>query len=150
MSRIRKTASIASILKRTNHKLLHSTCSDEVRQGMHSLLSTILMDANLYVGFGYLTEKHLRDVGSSELPGVSYYDSRTGAEVDSSVYFDEVTERRERNLPVKGGRYVREFPDESRRFYYVHRAIFSDYDALNADGEITPSTMPERKYGRIE
>jgi len=132
MSRIRKTANVASILKRVNHRLANSTCSPEVRQGMASVLETILMDSGLYAGYGYLTEK---DLGGCELPGVSYYDSRTGAEVDPGLYFEEITGRKERGLPVKGGRYVQEFPDESRRHYYVHRAIWTDYRQLEKDGE---------------
>lgn len=136
MARIRKTASIASILKRTNYKLAHSTCSADVRTGMASVLGIILMDAGLYAGFGYQTAKDMREKGmSSELPGVSYHDSRTGAEVEPSVYFYELGVRRERGLPVKGGRYEQSFPDESRRFYYVHRAIHSDYRKLEKDGE---------------
>jgi hypothetical protein len=136
MARIRKTASIAGILKRTNYKLAHSTCPADVRTGMSSVLSIILMDAGLYAGFGYQTKKDMREKGmSSELPGVSYFDSRTGAEVDPGLYFEELTERRERGLPAKGGRYEQTFPDESRRFYYVHNSIHSDYRKLEKDGE---------------
>jgi hypothetical protein len=93
------------------------------------------MDAGLYAGFGYISEKDLRDIGSNELPGISYHDSRTGSEVEPNLYFDELTDRRERGLPAKGGRYVQEFPDESRRFYYVHHSIHAEYRKLEKDGE---------------
>lgn len=136
MGRIRKTASIASILKRTNFKLAHSTCSADVRRGMADILGIILMDAGLYAGFGYQTEKDMREKGmSSELPGVSYSDSLTGAEVEPGWYFDELTARKARGITVKGGRYHQSFPDESRRFYYVHKAIHADYRKLEKDGE---------------
>ncbi len=136
MSRIRKTASIASILKRTNYKLAHSTCPADVRVGMASVLSIILMDAGLYAGFGYITEKDMRERGlSSELPGVSYHDNRDGSKADAGLYFDELTDRSRRGLPAKGGRYGQSFPDESRRFYYVANAIHSDYRKLEKDGE---------------
>ncbi len=136
MARIRKTANVASILKRINHKLAYSTCSADVRLGMADILAVILIDAGLYAGYGYQSTADLRDRGmGSELPGVLYEDSRTGAEVAAGRYFDELTDRRARNLPAKGGRYVQSFPDESRRFYYVHRAIHADYRKLEKDGE---------------
>lgn len=136
MARIRKTASIASILKRTNYKLLYSTCSPDVRRGMADVLSVILMDAGLYAGYGYITHKQLVDADNwSEKAGIVYYDSRSTMEVESGVYFDELTERRERNLPADGGRYKKEYPDESRRFYYVHNSIHAEYRKLGKDGE---------------
>ncbi len=136
MARIRKTANVASILKRTNYKLAHSTCSPDVRRGMADVLGIILMDAGLYAGYGYQTEKDMREKGMScELPGVSYFDSRTGTEVEPGLYFSELTDRKTRGFPAKGGRYEQSFPDESRRFYYVHRAIHTDYRKLEKDGE---------------
>lgn len=135
MARIRKTASIAAILKRTNYKLAHSTCSPDVRRGMANILEVILMDAGLYGGFGYITTENMEANGMSELPGVRYVDSRTGDEVEPLTYFDELTDRRERDLPVNGGRFKQEFPDESRRFYYVVAAIAIDYRKLAKDGE---------------
>ncbi len=136
MARIRKTASVAGILKRCNYKLAHSTCSAEVRDGMANILAIILMEANLYAGFGYQTVKDMEEKGmNSELPGVSYTDTRTGDEVCPSLYFAELTGRRSRGLPANGGRYSQSFPDESRRFYYVHNAIHSDYRKLEKDGE---------------
>lgn len=136
MARIRKTASIASILKRTNYKLLHSTCSPDVRRGMADVLSVILMDAGLYAGYGYITHKQLVDADNwSEKAGIVYYDGRSTMEVEPNVYFDELTERRERGLPADGGRYKKEYPDESRRFYYVANAIHVEYRKLGKDGE---------------
>ena len=137
MARIRKTASIASILKRTNYRLAHSRCTPEGRTGMYMVLESILHDAGLYQGFGYITREQMFDNElSTELPGISYYDSRTGAECEPGLYFDELTDRRTRGLPAKGGRYVQEFPDESRRFYYVANEIHGEYRRLEKDGEI--------------
>ncbi len=136
MARIRKTVNVASILKRINHKLAHSTCSADVRLGWADMLGVILMDAGLYAGYGYQSTADLRDRGmESELPGVSYTDGRTGAEVDPYLYWEELADRKARGLSMKGGRYAQSFPDESRRFYYVHRAIHADYRKLEKDGE---------------
>jgi hypothetical protein len=93
------------------------------------------MDANLYVGFGYITDKDLGEIGSTENPGVAYTDSRTGAVVCPSLYFAELLGRRKRGLPAIGGRYKQSFPDESRRFYYVHNSIHGEYRKLEKDGE---------------
>ena len=139
MARIRKTASIAAILKRTNYKLAHSRCSPDVRRGMANILEVILMDAGLYGGFGYITTENMEaNEMASDLPGVRYVDSRTGDEVEPNRYFDELSDRRERDLPVNGGRIEQEFPDESRRFYYVVAAIAIEYRKLEKDGEKLP------------
>ncbi len=136
MGRIRKTASIASLLKSVNHKLLHSTTTPDARHGMISVLQGVLIDAGLYAGYGYLTKTHLERVGlNNELPGITYYDSITGAASDASKYFSEVTARRDNGKPALGGRHVQEFPDESRRFYYVHSAVLAEYRKLETDGE---------------
>jgi len=136
MSRIRKTTNIASLLKSVNHKLLHSTVMPDARHGMISVLQQVLMDAGLYAGYGYITKTHLEDIGlHNELPGIAYLDTLTGAEVDANTYHDELTARREAGKPAMGGRYLQEFPDESRRFYYVANAIHADYRKLGKDGE---------------
>ena len=136
MARIRRTASIAAILKRANYKLAHSTCSPDSRFGMIDMLRAILVDAGLYGGYGYITTENMKENEmDSELPGVRYVDSRTGDEVEPGRYFAELSDRRERGLPVNGGRIKREFPDESRRFYYVVAAIAIEYRKLEKDGE---------------
>jgi hypothetical protein len=115
---------------------------------MVSVLQGILMDAGLYAGYGYITKAQLEDIGlHNELPGITYYDATTGAEVDADTYFAELTARREAGKPASGGRYVQEFPDESRRFYYVHSAIFPEYHKLAKDGEAIPSTYHARVIG---
>jgi len=141
MSRIRKTTNIASLLKSVNHKLLHSTTTPDTRHGMICVLQQVLMDAGLYAGYGYITKSELESIGlHNELPGITHYDGITGAEVDSDTYYNELTARREAGKPVFGARHVQEFPDESRRFYYVHTAVHADYKKLEKDGEI-PSTF---------
>jgi hypothetical protein len=103
---------------------------------MSQVLESILHDAGLYAGFGYIRREEMeKNELASELPGITYYDSRTGAEIECGLYFDELTDRRTRGLPARGGRYVQEFPDETRRFYYVHRNIHSEYRKLEKDGE---------------
>ncbi len=142
MARIRKTASIAAILKRTNYKLAHSTCPPDVRRGMADMLETILMDAGLYGGYGYITSENMAENDmASELPGVRYYHFSTGDEVDPSRFFAEQSDLRECAAPSTGfckkrlGQYRQEFPDESRRFYYVVAAIAIEYRKLEKDGE---------------
>jgi len=132
MTRIRKTASIAAVLKRINFKLLHSTCSGDVRRGMADVLGTILMDAGLYSGYGYLTRADLKRVDNwSEDPGIEFRDPE-GKAVLADVYYAEAQKAKAGDYIC---RYSKKFPDESRRFYYVHPAISSEYRRLATDGE---------------
>lgn len=136
MARIRKTASITSILKRTNHRLLHSTCEPGFRQGIASSLEAILHDAGLYSGFGYLSDEDMARAGHrTAKPGIRYHNGQGAhrAPVTAEEWVADLVHARAKDGLAKG--YVQEFPDESRRFYYVHRAIHSDYRKLEKDGE---------------
>ncbi len=138
MGRQRKTASIATILKRTNHRLLNSTAEPGFRQGITSALEAILHDADLYAGFGYLTDEDMAKAGHRyhTKPGIRYgkvgdTEKRTQPPTAEEWVNDLTESRTEGREP----RLTQEFPDESRRFYYVHNAIHADYRKLEKDGE---------------
>lgn len=95
MASKRKTVSIADLLSEVNRRNKQSTCSADVRDGWNSLLETVLHNANLYEGYGYLSQE---EVPPGEKPGIDKH-CRDGAPT------------RER------------FPDESRRHYYVSRIL---------------------------
>jgi hypothetical protein len=125
MARIRKTANIASILKRTNYRLAHSTVSPDTRRGWASMLETILLEAGLYAGFGYTTDADMERVGlPNEKPGIRYHDGE-GNPVTAEEWVADLVHAKAKDGLSRG--YVQEFPDESRRFYYVHVAIHADY-----------------------
>lgn len=141
MGRIRKTANIAAILKRTNYRLLHSTCSPDVRRGFAAVLESILLDSGLYAGFGYTTRSELDAVKLySEKPGIEYKRPgglqqngdyhHGGREITAGEYFEELSAARNNG---RKPRFSQTFPDESRRHYYVHSAIHSDYRKLSDD-----------------
>tara|TARA_Y100000310_G_scaffold343680_1_gene452441 strand:- start:673 stop:990 length:318 start_codon:yes stop_codon:yes gene_type:complete len=68
----RKTASVAKVLAIVNRRLRVSTCSSDTRQGMISVLETILCAANVYEGFRYLTEEEMDANGMAFAdPGIS-------------------------------------------------------------------------------
>jgi len=132
MARTRKTVGIAALLKRTNHKLLLSTCSPDVRSGMISVLTGVLHDANVYAGFGYLSRADLKRADRwAEDPGIEFRNPE-GKECLADVYYAELAKAKEGDYIC---RYTKKFPDESRRFYYIHRALLGDYHKLAADGE---------------
>jgi hypothetical protein len=137
MARIRKTASIAAVLKRTNHRLLHSTCEPGFRQGIASGLEAILHEAGLYAGFGYLSDADMAMSGHpNEKPGIRY--SRVGdteARVHPPTAEEWVNDLTDARTNGREPRLKQEFPDESRRFYYVSRHIHAEYRKLEKDGE---------------
>lgn len=152
MARIRKTAKIPAILKRTNECLLHSTCSADVRRGMASVLEAILMDSGLYAGYGYITKSTLEGVGlKDEKPGViylshnpdaspSYEGGRAlweGIEITCGEYFNELAAAKTAGRKPWA---TQSFPDESRRHYYVHSFIHSDTRKLELDGDVIPTS----------
>lgn len=117
--RTRKTANVAEILRSVNMKLARSTCSPHMRLGMISVLEAVLHDAGMYAGFGYLSHADMKRNGLwSEKPGIRYdYADGTPALAEDYVA----------DLKSKGGTITQSFPDDSRRYYYVHRAITGDY-----------------------
>ncbi len=124
----RKTVKIAHLVAEVNRKNQLSTCSAEVRQGWNSMLSTILMDADVYAGFNYLGTP---DVPEGQLPGILFANAE-GIELTPSEYFARLdkcsSERMLKGLehaPANGD--TKAFPDESRRVYFIHSAIMQDY-----------------------
>lgn len=87
----RKTVSIRSLVENVNARNLKSTCSPEARTAWNLLLEGILMDAQVYAGFGYIRE----GLPDGQEPGV-----RVDPETRATT-----------------------FPDESRRFYYMHHSL---------------------------
>ncbi len=129
MARIRKTLNLASLLKRVNHKLLHSTCSGDVRRGMADILGVALIEANVYSGYGYLTRGDLQKVHNGwEDPGIEFRNAKGEAVLADEYYADQ------QKMGMLS-RYTKTYPDESRRHYYVHTALSSDYHKLADDGE---------------
>ncbi len=115
--RTRKTANVAEVLRSVNMKLARTTCPPHVRLGMIAVLETVLHDAGLYAGFGYLSDADMERNGLwAEKPGIRYEfvdgTPATAEEWATALYRDKVTQS---------------FPDDSRRYYYVHRAITADY-----------------------
>lgn len=129
----RKTFSIAQMLYDVNQKNTLSTCSAEVRQGWNSLLSTILMGADVYCGYGYLGSK---DVPQGQAAGI-YFCNAMGVPLTSREYFDRLNEdhRRKRGEPTRYDGDQKSYPDESRRVYYVDSHILLEYRAIADKGE---------------
>ena len=118
--RTRKTANVAEVLRSVNMKLARSRCSPHMRLGMISVLEAVLHDAGLYAGFGYLSHADMKRNGLwDEKPGIRYEYAADGSPATAEEYVGDLT--------GKGGTVTQSFPDDSRRYYYVHRAITSDY-----------------------
>ncbi len=119
--RTRKTANVAEILRSVNMKLARTTCPPHVRLGMICVLETILHDAGLYAGFGYLSADDMERNGHSNYPGCQKpgirYDYADGGTATAEEWYG--------NLP--SGKVIQSFPDDSRRYYYVHPSISADY-----------------------
>jgi len=79
------------------------------------------MDADVYSGFNYI-----EDVPEGQLPGIAY-ETGMGVPLTQSEYYERSGGDRSVPLPNTD---VRSFPDESRRFYYVHAHIAKEYAAL--------------------
>jgi hypothetical protein len=89
----KKTVYIVELISEVNRRNAESTCSPDMRMGHNMMLESILMDANVYAGFGYY-EAH--QVPEGHKPGIIF----------------------NRENPKNN-----QFPDESRRFYYSHRNL---------------------------
>jgi hypothetical protein len=100
----RKTIDVAVLIEECNRLCRESTCSPEHRLGVCSFLEWVMMRQNVYVGFGYLSQS---EVPKGELPG---------------IIRDESPE------------HNHQFPDESRRFYYVHSFLGGNPPAKDAPG----------------
>lgn len=63
----RKTINVRDLINKVNNLNSETTCKPDVRQGWCSLLESVLMDCEVYAGFGYLTQDQ---VPEGHLPGV--------------------------------------------------------------------------------
>lgn len=63
----RKTASILALIDEVNRLNRGSTVSSDVRMGWNTLLEHVLMDADVYAGFGYYSEQ---DLPEGQTPGL--------------------------------------------------------------------------------
>jgi hypothetical protein len=85
----RKTFNVAQLVETVNRRNRHSNCTPDVRQGWNSLLEEVLLEAGQYKGYNYL---RFDDVAEDVLPGI---------------------------ILNHRGEGEHEFPDETRRFYYL-------------------------------
>jgi hypothetical protein len=99
MSRKHKTVHLRTLIEEINSRNRSSTCSRDVRKGWNAILDSVLIDANVYAGFGYLSPK---DVPKGHLPGIA--------------------------RPLASGQHIDKasFPDDSRIVFYVDEALQKD------------------------
>lgn len=64
----RKTAQINDLIDFVNERNRVSTCESSVRDGWNAMLERVLMDADVYAGFGYLRDT---DTPEGQLPGIA-------------------------------------------------------------------------------
>jgi hypothetical protein len=79
-----------------NERNRTSTCEPQVREGWNALLSSFLMDAEGYAGFGFLTAEELAGEARGQPPGIVRDDS---------------------------GNNRHDFPDETRIKFYMPRGL---------------------------
>ncbi len=87
----KKTVKITVLVDKVNQMNRESTCLPEHRSGWNGFLEHILMETGQYNGFGYLQGL---EVPEGQLPG---------------MIFDH------------SGEHKHQFPDESRRVYYMKK-----------------------------
>ena len=90
-----KTVKIADLIDEVNRRNECSSCEPSVRQGWNSLLESILMGADVYNGFGYVTEL--------KFPANTLDGCVVGMDKDED------------------GNNI--FPDETRRYYYASHKL---------------------------
>ncbi len=133
----RKTFSIATLLHTVNQRNEASTCSSEARQGWNSLLSDVLMSADVYSGYNYLGPE---SVPAGCEPGIAF-ETAEGKPLTPTEFFERLDAEHAQKL-LDGDDFivpdadVRSFPDETRRFYYVDASLLEAYGKLEeADRE---------------
>lgn len=67
----RKTVEIATMLDMVNNALATSTCSPDIREGMITVLETMLHQAGRYKGYRHL---HWNEVPKGHLPAIRMAD----------------------------------------------------------------------------
>lgn len=99
----RTTVHIGVLIDKVNALNLCSTVDKKMRAGWNTFLEGVLMDNNVYAGFGYYNAEQLRLAGNSnQLPGIIRNED-----------------------PTKN-----EYPDETRRQYYHHRRLPTNYSVI--------------------
>lgn len=97
----RKTFKVAELIKIVNDRNAKSVSSPGTRDGWNSLLEEVLHSTGTYAGYGHYSKD---GVPEGHLPGVQW-NTETG-------YY------------TIGAEAV--FPDDSRRYYYVHSKLQQD------------------------
>lgn len=72
----RKTASVSAIIDRVNAMLSHDGVPQEEKRGACIVLESVLFDANVYAGFGYLPSAGLRNPGQPSVSVENEYDRK--------------------------------------------------------------------------
>ena len=96
MGKPRKTIHLRELLEWVNQRNATSTCLPSVREGWNSLVNSMLMQADAYIGFQFLTAEDLADNAKGLPPGI--------------IWNADGTDRHT-------------FPDETRIRYYVRKGI---------------------------
>ena len=134
----RKTFSIAQLLHTVNKRNAASTCSPDVRQGWNSILSQVLMDADVYSGYNYLGPE---DIPVGQRPGIAFQD-KDGNSLTPTEFYERLDDLHRQKLlegaasdftPKNGDERL--YPDESRRFYYVDSVLSEAYSKLGEEAE---------------
>jgi hypothetical protein len=116
------TLKLADLLHAVNERNELSSCAPEIRQGWNSILESFLMAAGCYIGFGYLLDG---EVPKGDLPGMTYVDGEF-LPITEKQFHDEMSlANAEGRKPACG----RNYPDLSRRTYFVARELQADYQA---------------------
>jgi hypothetical protein len=102
---VRKTIKVKELIEQVNLINKNSTMSPKERGSINLFLESILLDCDVYVGFGYYTRQ---DVPAGEQPGIVW--TNENKTVWSDSHDPEATPN-----PV--------FPDDSRRRYYISRKL---------------------------
>lgn len=66
----RKTLRLRELVEWVNERNTTSTCEHAVRQGWNALVNSMLMAADAYAGFSYLTAGELRGNATGQSPGI--------------------------------------------------------------------------------
>jgi hypothetical protein len=127
MGRRRKTFDIVELLYTVNTRNTRSTCDPKVREGWNAILEHVLLGADVYSGYGYV---RATDLPWGEAPGIRYTFIADGSPALAEEYFAGLEAERksmdESRYPTPNP-VKQEFPDESRRTYYVHQSLRKAY-----------------------
>jgi hypothetical protein len=94
MAKPRRTVQLRDLVAWVNERNRCSTCDPQVRQGWNALVDSMLMTADAYSGFGYLTADELVGEAKGQPPGI---------------------------VRDATGNNCHAFPDETRIKFFIHR-----------------------------